>query len=115
MHVTIYHNPRCSKSREALALLEAKGIKPIVREYLQDVPSLDELKALLRSLKLPAHDMLRTKEDEYKMVDLSKTSSDDAIMQALHDYPKLLERPVVVCGEKAVIARPAEKLLDIIT
>ena len=112
--VTIYHNPRCSKSREALALLQSRGVEPEIRDYLNDAPTEQELSSLHGLLHIPAHEMLRVKEDEYLVAGLNKESSAEAIYKAISAYPKLLERPVVVCGEKAVIARPPDKLLVII-
>ena len=114
-HVVLFHHPRCSKSRQALALLEENGIEPEVVEYLRTPPSVDHLRELRDKLRVTAHDMLRTKESEYAEAGLSDASSDDEIFQAIADAPVLLERPVVVAGAHAVIARPPEKLLELVT
>jgi arsenate reductase len=111
---TIYHNPRCSKSRQTLALLHENGVKPNVVEYLNDMPDKTTLKKILASLGIKPHDVLRTKEAEYKQAGLSRESSDNEILDALIKYPKLLERPVVVKGKKAAIGRPPEKVLEIL-
>jgi len=100
---TIYHNPRCSKSRETLAMLEAAGIKPEVVEYLRDVPSEETLLSLMEML--PPTSMVRTKEPAYSGFDLNDKKT---VARELHLHPELLERPIVVRGKKAVIGRPPE-------
>ena len=115
MPITIYHNPRCSKSRETLKLLQDKGIEPEIREYLKEVPSADELRALLAKLGMSARDLLRKKEAEYKEAGLDNPAlDDDAIIEAMTRYPKLIERPVVINGEQARIGRPPESVLEIL-
>ncbi|MFC0117024.1 arsenate reductase (glutaredoxin) [Pseudoalteromonas xiamenensis] len=112
MSVTIYHNPRCSKSRETLALLEQHGHTPIVVEYLKTPLSSEEIKTLIEQLGFgSAHDLLRTKEDEYKEHGLSKSSSEDDIIAAMVTAPKLIERPIVVTNGKAAVGRPPESVL----
>ena len=112
--VTIYHNPRCSKSRQALALLKesSQGVKVV--EYLKEPLSAAELQALVKCLALRPHDIVRTKEPEYKDAGLSSSSSDGEVIAALVRDPKLLERPIVVCNGKAVIGRPPEQVLEIL-
>ena len=113
--IKIYHNPRCSKSRQTLALLQESGIEPEVIEYLKQVPAADELKALLAKLGMTARELLRTKEDAYKEHNLSDNSlSDNAIIAAMVTSPKLIERPIVVNGDAARIGRPPEQVLEII-
>ncbi|MDZ4743098.1 MAG: arsenate reductase (glutaredoxin) [Verrucomicrobiota bacterium] len=107
--IIIYHNPRCSKSREALKILEEKQIAFEVREYLKEPPSVDEIRGLLKKLKLPIKDIIRTGEDEYTKHDLDQASDDDLI-GAIAEYPILLQRPIVVHGQKAVIGRPASQI-----
>jgi arsenate reductase (glutaredoxin) len=115
MSVTIYHNPRCSKSRQTLALLEQRGIKPKVIEYLVTPPTEAELKRLLKLLGLSPRELLRTKEDEYKQAKLDRADVTDAeIMRAMVRYPRLIERPIVVSGNKAALGRPPENVLKII-
>ncbi|WP_417532795.1 arsenate reductase (glutaredoxin) [Marinobacterium stanieri] len=115
MSITIYHNPRCSKSRETLKLLQEKGIEPNVREYLKDVPNAEELQAVLKALGISARELLRTKEAEYKEAGLNDTSlDDDAIIDAMTRFPKLIERPIVINGDQARIGRPPESVLEIL-
>jgi arsenate reductase len=110
----LWHNPRCSKSRQTLALLEERGITFKVRKYLEDSPSLDELHALQNALNLPVIDMMRPKEAEFKTLGLSKTDSDETLLQAMAQTPKLIERPILINGNRAAIGRPPEQVLEII-
>ncbi len=109
--VTIYHNPRCSKSRETLHLLEEMHITPDVIHYLDTPPSVAELKALLKALDFDdARKLMRTKEEIYKTLKLADESSQEALIQAMHNNPKLIERPIVVVGNKARLGRPPEQV-----
>lgn len=108
--VTIYHNSRCSKSRQALELLQERGLDIDVVEYLKNPPDKKALRALHKKLGVNAHDMLRSNETEYTESGLGDSSSDEEVYAAIARFPKLLERPIVVRGSKAVIARPLEKL-----
>ena len=111
---TIFHNPRCSKSRQTLALLEENGIQPTIVKYLDDTPDAATLKTLLKKLGFTrAHDLVRNKEADYKTASLSADSSDDAVIAAMVQYPKLIERPIVVRGDKAVLGRPPENALQL--
>lgn len=113
--ITIYHNPRCSKSRQTLALLEEKGMKPKVVEYLESTPSAATLKQLLQKLDIGPRDLLRKGEDAYRDNKLSNPDlSDDELIDFMLLYPKLIERPIVVKGDKAVLGRPPENVLDLI-
>ncbi len=113
--VTLYHNPRCSKSRETCQLLKDKGIEPQVREYLKDIPSADELKAILAALGISARDLLRKKEAEYRELGLDDASLDeDQIIAAMMQCPKLIERPIVIRDGRARIGRPPERVLEIL-
>ena len=116
MSVVIYHNPRCSKSRETLALLEKKNIQPQVVKYLEEPLSVALLKELYAQLGLTqVRDMMRTKEDLYKELNLADVSlSDDALFTAMVENPKLIERPIVVANGKARHGRPPEQVLDIL-
>jgi arsenate reductase len=115
MSVRIYHNNRCSKSRGTLELLQARGLKPDVINYLDTPPSVDELKALLRLLGMTPRQLLRTGEAEYKELRLDDPSmGDEAILQAMVAHPKLIERPIVVANGKAAIGRPPEAVLPIL-
>ncbi len=114
--ITLIHNPRCSKSRQTLALLEEKGVTPNIIEYLKTPLDEESIRAIFS--KLPVNDvveMVRVKEAEFKEAGLSKTdSSDDALFEAMAAYPKLIERPIVINGDKARIGRPPESVLEII-
>ena len=115
MSVTIYHNPRCSKSRQTLALLEKRGIEPEIIEYLVTPPTEAELKQLLKLLGISPRELLRTKEEEYKQAKLDKSDVSDAeIIRAMIKYPRLMERPIVVAGNKAALGRPPENVLKIL-
>ncbi len=112
MSLSIFHNPRCSKSREALALLQQRGLEPTVIEYLKTAPSVEALTQLLGQLGLPARALLRTGEDAYQSLGLADESLSDAqLLQAIADAPILLQRPIVVHQGRAVIARPPELAL----
>jgi arsenate reductase len=113
--VTIYHNPRCSKSRQALALLEEAGVKPTVVKYLESPLDASSLDALCRKLGLEPHELMRTGEDEYESLGFkAKTPSREEALKALAQHPILMERPVVVKGDRAVVARPPERVKDLI-
>jgi arsenate reductase len=115
MTVTIYHNPRCGKSRETLRLLREHDIEPRVIEYLKTPPSAAELKNLLKKLGLSARDLLRTKEEPYKALGLSNPKLTEAqLIAAMVDHPILIERPIVVSGGKARLGRPPERVLEIL-
>ena len=116
MPVTIYHNPRCSKSRQTLDLLTQKGIQPDVIKYLEDTPNIETLKTIYQQLGLTSvRDMMRTKEDIYKELNLANESlTDDALFTAMQQNPKLIERPIVVANNKARLGRPPEQVLEIL-
>ena len=110
----IYHNPRCSKSRNTLALLEENGVTPDVVLYLDTNPDEAEIRGLLKKLGLTAAQLVRRGEDAYKACGLGKDSSDDEIIAAMASHPKLIERPIVVRGGKAVLGRPPENALELL-
>lgn len=113
--LTLYHNPRCSKSRGALELLEARGLTPKVVRYLETPPNAAELRDLLAKLGLSARQLLRTGEDEYKALHLDSADiTEDQLIAAMVAHPKLIERPILVAGSKAVVGRPPEKVLEIL-
>ena len=115
MNVTIYHNPRCSKSRQTLQLLDEQGIEPNIVEYLKTPPSADELKQTLDSLGIRPRDLMRKGEAEYKEAGLDDQSlSDDHLIKAMLAYPILIERPIVLANGKARIGRPPESVLEIL-
>ena len=114
-NTVIYHNPRCSKSRETLQILEEHHLQPEIIEYLEDPPTPQELKRLIAILGVSARELLRTTEPVYKEADLDDDSLDeDEIIEAICEYPELMQRPIVVCGNRAVIGRPPVRVLDII-
>jgi len=110
----IYHNPRCSKSRNTLALLEENGINPEVILYLEATPDKAQLSDLLEKLGITAGQLVRRGEDAYKENKLDSGSSDEAILTAMASHPKLIERPIVVRGDRAVLGRPPENVLELI-
>jgi len=114
--VSIYHNPRCSKSRETLALLEEKGVEPEVILYLETPPSFSTLQRLVHQLGLAsARDMMRRNEEIYTELKLEDTAlSEEELVQAMADHPRLIERPIVVANGKARIGRPPEQVLEIL-
>ena len=114
MTLTIWHNPRCSKSRQTLALLEENGHAPKVRRYLEEAPSEAELRAAAAALGLAPIAMMRPNEPEFKAARLSKDSPEDALFAAMAHMPKLIERPIVFVNGKAAIGRPPEAVLEVI-
>lgn len=111
----LYHNPRCSKSREALALLRERGVEPELILYLETPPTTKQLKELLHKLGLSARQLLRTGEEAYKALNLANEKlSDTALIKAMAENPKLIERPIFVNDNKAVIGRPPENVLQLI-
>jgi len=115
MRVTIYHNPKCTKSRQTLELLRAQGIKPVVIEYLKDPPDKTVLYKILRMLKFKPRDLMRKKEEIYKEAGLDRENlSDDALVTAMIKNPILMERPIVIANNRAAIGRPPEKVLEIL-
>jgi arsenate reductase len=114
MKAKIYHNPRCSKSRATLALLEARGIDFDVVEYLENPPSRRTLAALLRKLGLRPRDVIRSAEPEFRDSGLTLDASDDELLDLMATIPKLIERPIVEIGDRARIGRPPERVLEIL-
>ena len=115
MTVTIYHNPKCSKSRQTLELLRARGIEPVVIEYLKQPPDKAALKKILRLLRMKPRELLRKKEAAYKQERLDREGlSDEALLDAMLKHPVLMERPIVLAQGKAAIGRPPEQVLEIL-
>ena len=111
---TIYHNPRCSKSRNTLALLQERGIEPEVVLYLESPPGVDEIRSLLSKLGMSAAQLVRRGEEAYKASGLDAGSTEKALLHAMAANPKLIERPIVVRGERAILGRPPENVLELI-
>ena len=115
MSLIIYHNPRCSKSRQTLALLRERGLEPEIVLYLESPPSEAGLEKLLDMLGMPARDLMRRKEAPYRELGLDDPSLTRAeLVAAMASHPVLIERPVVVSGTRAAIGRPPEKVLEIL-
>ncbi len=115
MSVKIYHNPRCSKSRETLALLEGHNISPEIIKYLDTPPTATELQDILTLLSLKPRDLMRKKEKEYKEQNLADESlGDEDLIDAMIKYPRLIERPIVIKDGKAAIGRPPHLILEIL-
>jgi arsenate reductase len=113
--IKIWHNPRCSKSRDSFKLLEEKGIDAEVVKYLEDIPTKEELTELLKMLNMTARELMRTKEDIYKELNLKDENSEEALIEAMVANPKLIERPIVIRGNRAVIGRPIENVIELIS
>lgn len=111
---TLYHNPRCSKSREALKLLEERNETVQIIRYLENPPGKRELKQLINLLNIPPIELIRTNEKEWKENFKDKELSDDDLIEAMIEFPRLMQRPVAVKGVRAVIGRPPEKVLEIL-
>jgi arsenate reductase len=115
MPLTIYHNPRCSKSRQALQLLQERGLEPTVVLYLETPPDAATLDRLLRQLSLEPRQLMRRQEPEYKALGLDAPDlTRDALIAAMVAQPKLIERPIVVRDDKAALGRPPERVLEIL-
>ncbi|GFM72481.1 arsenate reductase [Pseudomonas cichorii] len=111
----LYHNPRCSKSRGALELLQARGLTPDIVLYLETPPDAAQLRDLLTKLGIGPRQLLRSGEDDYKALSLADPSlSDEQLIAAMVSHPKLIERPILVAGDKAVIGRPPENILELL-
>lgn len=114
MTTTIWHNPRCSKSRLTLALLEEQGTEPVVKLYLEDAPSLAELELVVGQLGMSPWELLRRGEKIFRELGLTKESGDHALISAMSQHPILIERPVVIHGASAALGRPPENVLSLL-
>ncbi len=113
--LTIYHNPRCSKSRQTLTLIEESGAQVEIVHYLEKIPSANKLKEILKKLGIPPRELLRKGEEAYKVLGLSDSSlSDKTLIEAMVEHPKLIERPIVVKGAKGILGRPPENVLSLL-
>ena len=112
--VTIWHNPRCSKSRNSMTFLEEKGVDAEVVKYLDTPPTKEELKTLLSQLGMSARELMRTKEDIYKELGLKEVEDEEKLIEAMVANPKLIERPIVIKDGKAVIGRPIENVVELL-
>lgn len=114
MEYKIYHNPRCTKSRQGLAYLTENGISPEIKEYLKEGVSANELKDVVKLLGVKPEALIRKSEADYKENFKGKSLSDDQWIEAMVTYPKLIERPIIIHGNKAVIARPTELIQELL-
>ncbi|MFN3208388.1 MAG: arsenate reductase (glutaredoxin) [Roseovarius sp.] len=112
--ISIWHNPRCTKSRQTLALLEERGLEVQVRRYLEDAPDMAELRDALEKLGLPAIDLMRRGEARFRELGLSRDTPEADLLAAMAENPILIERPVVFANGRAAIGRPPEAVLDIL-
>ena len=112
--IVIYHNARCSKSRSACEIVAGRGIEAHIVEYLKTPPSRDELRAVLQKLGMKASELVRRGEEEYKQHYAGRTLTEDEWLDALIEHPILIERPIVVRGDHAVVGRPPEKVLELL-
>lgn len=113
--LTLYHNPRCSKSRAALQLLQERGLTPEILLYLDTPPTAEQLNEVLGKLEISARDLLRTGEDAYKTLNLAAQDLSEAeLVAAMVAHPKLIERPILIAGNRAVVGRPPERVLEIL-
>lgn len=113
--VIIWHNPRCSKSREGLRILESLNLGADVFKYLEKDLRVDELRSLLKMLGMRPRELMRTKEKVYRELDLKNETDDEKLIAAMVDHPALIERPIVVKGDRAVVGRPPEKIREFLT
>ncbi len=115
MSIRIYHNPRCSKSRQTLQLLQERGLEPEIVKYLETPPTEDELREILEKLGMRPRDLMRKREPEYKASGADDPAlSDDELIALMVKYPKLIERPIVLHDDKAALGRPPEQVLEIL-
>jgi len=114
VNVIIWHNPRCSKSRNTMALLEEKGIEAEVVKYLETPPTKEKLKEVLKMLGVSARELMRTKEEVYKELGLKDVKDEEKLIEVMVENPKLIERPIVIKDGKAVIGRPIENVLELL-
>lgn len=114
MEMKIYHNPRCSKSRQTLAILEEKAVNVEIIEYLKDIPTTEELSELIKKLNISPEELVRKSEKDFKENFKGKTLTDKEWVEAMIEFPKLIERPIVVKNNKAVLGRPPENVLNLL-
>jgi arsenate reductase len=110
--ITIYHNPRCTKSRQTLSLLRERGVEPEIVEYLKTPPDAATLKRLLSQLRLSAANLIRAKE--HRQLGLPATEDQDELICRMVEHPEIIERPIVVCGSQARLGRPPENVLEML-
>lgn len=112
--IKIYHNPRCSKSRQTLEIIQNQGFEPEIVKYLVDTPAKQEIEFVLSKLNLKPRELMRKGEAEYKQYFTDETLTDEELITLMHRYPKVIERPIVINNEKVAIGRPPESVLEIL-
>ncbi len=112
--IVVWHNPRCSKSRNGIKYLDEKGVEYEIRRYLDEPPTVDELKTVLKKLGMSPRELMRTKEAIYRELGLKEVTEDEKLIEAMAEHPRLIERPIVIRGEKAVVARPENRIDEIL-
>ncbi len=112
--IVVWHNPRCSKSRNGISYLDEKGVEYEVRRYLDESPTVEELRELLKKLGMTPRELMRTKEKIYRELGLKEVEDEEKLIEAMAEHPKLIERPIVIRGDKAVVARPETKIDEIL-
>ncbi len=112
--IVVWHNPRCSKSRNGIKYLDEKGVEYEIRRYLDEPPTVEELKRVLKKLGMSPRELMRTKEAIYRELGLKEVTDEAKLIEAMAEHPKLIERPIVIRGEKAVVARPENKIDEIL-
>jgi arsenate reductase len=110
----LWFDARSAASRRALELLRDRGVEPVLRRYLEEPPTPDEVATLLRALQLPAHAVARVDEDEYQALRLSERTPEGELREAFAAHPRILDRPILVAGDRAVVARPPERVLELL-
>jgi arsenate reductase len=112
--IVVWHNPRCSKSRNGIRYLEEKGVEYEVRRYLDEPPTPEEIRTLLKKLGMTARELMRTKEKLYRELGLAEVEEERKLVEAMAEHPRLIERPVVIRGDRAVVARPETKIDELL-
>jgi arsenate reductase len=112
--IVVWHNPRCSKSRNAIKYLDEKGVEYEVRRYLDEPPTVEEIREVLKKLGMKPRELMRTKEKLYRELSLKEVEDEEKLIEAMAEHPKLIERPIVIKGEKAVVARPETRIDEIL-
>jgi arsenate reductase len=112
--IVVWHNPRCSKSRNGIKYLDEKGVEYEVRRYLDEPPTVEEIRELLKKLGMKPRELMRTKEKIYRELGLKEVEDEEKLIEAMSEHPKLIERPIVIRGDKAVVARPETKIDELL-
>ena len=112
--IVVWHNPRRSKSRNGIKYLDEKGVEYEVRRYLDDPPAVEEIRELLKKLGMKPRELMRTKEKIYRELGLKEVEDEEKLIEAMAEHPRLIERPIVIRGDKAVVARPETKIDEIL-